>query len=74
MGPQNIENIDLFKKGDEREMSEKVKDLVCGMEIDKDTAAATYEHKGKTYYFCNLGCRDKFAQDPEKYVAREEEG
>jgi Cu+-exporting ATPase len=53
-------------------MTEKVKDLVCGMEIDRDSAAATYEYKGKTYYFCNPGCRDTFARDPEKYVPQEE--
>lgn len=53
-------------------MAEKVKDLVCGMEIDKDNAVAAYEYKGKVYYFCNLGCKDKFVQDPEKYIAQEE--
>lgn len=53
-------------------MAEKVKDLVCGMEFDQETASGTYEYKGRTYYFCSLGCRDKFADDPEKYIQHEE--
>lgn len=54
-------------------MSERVKDLVCGMEFEEETASATLEYKGKTYYFCSPGCRDKFAADPEKYAAHEQE-
>jgi len=52
-------------------MSEKAKDLVCGMEIEKDKAAATYEYKGKTYYFCAVGCRKAFEEDPESYLKKE---
>ncbi len=54
-------------------MLEKVKDPVCGMEIEKEEAAATYEYKGKTYYFCALGCRREFERDPGKYVDKEPE-
>jgi YHS domain-containing protein len=50
---------------------EKVKDLVCGMTIDPQTAAATSEYKGKTYYFCAKGCKVAFDKNPEKYVAGE---
>lgn len=53
-------------------MAERVKDLVCGMEFDKDTASGTFEYKDKTYYFCSLGCRDEFARESDKYVAHEE--
>lgn len=53
-------------------MAERVKDLICGMEFDKDTASGTFEYKGKTYYFCSLGCRDKFVKEPDKYAAHEE--
>jgi Cu+-exporting ATPase len=55
-------------------MAEKVKDLVCGMEFDREEASATFEHKGKTYYFCNPGCKERFAADPEKHIAREKKG
>ena len=43
-------------------------DPVCGMTVVKATAKATYEHKGATYYFCNPGCKDAFAKEPEKYL------
>jgi len=49
------------------------KDPVCGMEVDEKEAAATYEYEGKTYYFCAPGCKESFAQDPEKYVTKESE-
>lgn len=41
---------------------------VCKMQVDEEKAAATYEYKGKKYYFCAFGCRDKFSQDPEKLI------
>lgn len=34
------------------------------MSVDPATAAATREYGGVTYYFCNPGCADKFAQNP----------
>lgn len=46
-----------------------VKDPVCGMTIDPATAAATREHEGITYYFCNPSCADKFDQDTARYIA-----
>jgi len=45
-------------------------DPVCGMEVDEEQAAAQYEYKGKTYYFCAVGCKDKFVQNPEQYVKK----
>ncbi len=49
-------------------------DLVCGMEVDPQSAAATYEYKGETYYFCAPGCKAAFEKDPEKYLAKKQEG
>jgi Cu+-exporting ATPase len=46
-------------------------DPVCHMEVEESTAAATSEYKGKTYYFCAVGCKKAFDQDPEKYLAAE---
>ena len=51
---------------------EKVRDLVCDMMIDPQTAAAESEYKGKVYHFCARGCKVAFDKDPEKYVAKEE--
>ncbi len=47
-------------------------DPVCKMTVDEKKAAATYEYKGKTYYFCAVGCKDKFSKDPEKLVKQEQ--
>ncbi|HET6883221.1 MAG TPA: glutamine amidotransferase, partial [Pirellulales bacterium] len=41
-----------------------VTDPVCGMTVDPATAAASAEHDGTTYWFCNPGCRDAFVADP----------
>ncbi len=46
----------------------KVKDPVCGMEIEESEAKARETHNGQTYYFCSEGCRDKFVKSPETYV------
>jgi Cu+-exporting ATPase len=43
-------------------------DPVCKMEVNENSAAATSEYKGKTYYFCALACKKSFEADPEKYL------
>ena len=43
-------------------------DPVCGMTVTKEEAACSYEHKGKTYYFCAASCKEDFAADPSKYL------
>ena len=46
-----------------------VKDPVCGMSVNPDTAAASFEYNGQTYYFCREQCRQKFQEAPERYTA-----
>ena len=46
-----------------------VKDPVCGMEIDSESAAASSVYEGATYYFCAVGCKEEFDASPGKYVA-----
>ncbi|MBS1789989.1 MAG: heavy metal translocating P-type ATPase [Acidobacteria bacterium] len=43
-------------------------DPVCGMTVDSATAAGTFEHQGKIYYFCNPHCQQKFSANPELYL------
>ena len=43
-------------------------DPVCGMMVNPNSAAGSYEHKGKTYYFCSAHCLNKFRQDPERFI------
>ena len=44
-------------------------DPVCGMMVDPATSRHRFEHAGNTFHFCCAGCRDKFAADPERYLA-----
>src|SRR5437660_7808751 len=44
-------------------------DPVCHMQVMPETAAARCEYKGKTYYFCNPRCRDRFKANPEQFLA-----
>ena len=48
----------------------KVKDPVCGMLVDPATArGGSAEHAGKTYYFCNPRCAERFRAEPAKYLS-----
>ena len=44
-------------------------DPVCKMTVDPPKAAAQSTYKGQTYYFCAVGCKQKFDREPEKYLA-----
>lgn len=43
-------------------------DPVCHMTVEPAKAAAQSAYKGQTYYFCAVGCKQKFDRDPEKYL------
>jgi P-type Cu+ transporter len=45
-------------------------DPVCGMTVNPKRAAAEYEYQGAKYYFCNPGCKTRFAADPDEYLGR----
>ncbi len=49
----------------------QVKDLVCGMMVDTETAEHKLEYQGQMYYFCAPGCKKAFERDPEKYISGE---
>ncbi len=44
------------------------KDLICGMDVEPEKAAATSLYQGQTYYFCAPECKKAFDADPSKYV------
>ncbi len=46
----------------------KVKDPVCGMDVDPATAKYKFEHAGKSYAFCSAGCLEKFRANPAGYL------
>jgi Cu+-exporting ATPase len=47
-----------------------VVDPVCGMAVEPDLAAGSYEYKSKTYYFCSPRCLEKFRKEPERFLNR----
>jgi YHS domain-containing protein len=52
----------------DKKTGKKVKDPVCGMEMDPESAAGKANYKGKTYYFCSVNEKEQFEKEPAKYV------
>lgn len=48
--------------------SEHFKDPVCGMTVTAASAKGKSDFLGKTYFFCSVKCKEKFAHDPQKYL------
>ena len=46
----------------------EVRDPICGMTVNRETAKHKVEYDGKTFYFCCAGCKQTFERQPEKYV------
>jgi len=42
---------------------------VCGMEIEPSTAAGAWPFRGVTYFFCSVGCLERFKADPAESLA-----
>ena len=61
-------------QGDDMESSGTATDPVCGMMVNTRTAEYRSFRGGDTYYFCSAGCKERFDQDPDKYLARDEGG
>jgi Cu+-exporting ATPase len=51
----------------------QVKDPVCGMMIDPDTAAARVTYESQEVYFCSDQCRRTFEADPERFEVERHE-
>ena len=45
-------------------------DPVCGMTVDPQTASASLQHEGHTYYFCCSHCAERFRADPESHLSK----
>ena len=44
-------------------------DPVCSMKVDPKNAKWTGEYQGRTFYFCNPRCREKFLARPDHFLA-----
>ncbi len=60
-------------KGESKGGGKTAKDPVCGMDVDVNKPAATSVHQGQTYYFCAVGCKKAFDENPDKYLSAEGE-
>src|SRR3990167_6336899 len=47
---------------------ETATDPVCGMKVKVAGAKNTATHDGRTYYFCNPKCLQKFTAEPDRYL------
>jgi YHS domain-containing protein len=56
------------------ERAKSAVDPVCGMTVDPASTTETADYAGSTYYFCSAGCKETFAKDPAKYIARSKTG
>jgi Cu+-exporting ATPase len=50
------------------ESASGVRDPVCGMSVKTGPGARAVAHGGTTYYFCGDPCRQRFQDDPERYL------
>ena len=46
------------------------KDPVCGMDVDPKKAAGKTNYQGRTYFFCSVGCKKEFEENPAKYLGK----
>ena len=44
-------------------------DPVCGMTVNPESAAGSFEYNGQTYYFCSKHCLHKFREAPERFFS-----
>ena len=49
-------------------------DPVCGMTVNADAGSHPLELDGTTYWFCCVGCHDRFAADPAQYLSTDSLG
>jgi len=45
-------------------------DPVCGMTVNPDTAAGSFDYQGTTYYFCSTHCLHRFRENPESFLTK----
>ncbi|MBE3072337.1 MAG: heavy metal translocating P-type ATPase, partial [Acidobacteria bacterium] len=45
------------------------RDPVCGMQVDPARAAGSSEYNGRSYYFCNTTCLERFRSDPARFTS-----
>jgi Cu+-exporting ATPase len=44
------------------------KDPVCGMEVKEEEASIYSEYHGNKIYFCSEPCKERFEENPDRYL------
>ena len=44
-------------------------DPICKMDVDENSKFKS-RFKDYTYYFCSVGCKEKFDESPDKYAQK----
>ena len=64
----------LFSRAPQGYVNHKVdhaamaRDVICGMEVDKNNAPYSLGVDGKTYYFCSYSCKLEFIANREDFA------
>ena len=56
------------RHADKVNAADRAVDPVCGMTVDKQTAAGSFEHGGERYFFCSAHCLEGFRKDPARFL------
>jgi len=52
------------------ETMERAIDPVCGMTVNKESSAGSFDYDGKRYFFCSSHCLEAFSRDPARFLNR----
>jgi YHS domain-containing protein len=66
--PHHERNDEMTEQPMSHDPNGSHRDPVCGMRVNPETAAASTEYAGETYYFCSPGCRTAFELKPEAFL------
>jgi len=53
--------------------NQTVHDVICHMDISIAESAGRSDYDGRTYYFCAMGCKREFDDDPAAALKAEDE-
>lgn len=65
---RNLKSQSTKTMADETKTKTRMKDPVCGKDVDPETAEYSANYKGKVYYFDSAECKSTFNEDPEQYA------
>lgn len=66
---QVADRVLWLEDGRFKDMGKLAIDPVCAMSVEAESAPASLQHLGKTYYFCSKGCSWEFQLEPEAFIA-----